>query len=190
MPSINTQNTGRCAVYCEADCGSGIQTHTCPLQSAVKCCAGVALEMSLVPYCPGSSVECCVYHSDTNNWCYQPSTGDIQQHFHFFLRHFKVHFNFVKVAGPMTRQSSWCREWYFYFWALNLQNKYIVHTVHLSAEIMSLDRLSGAAAAVNETLDSHLLCCRPNPAPVQTQMVTWPPQRWRCSFHVTQTLES
>ena len=49
-------------------------------------------------------VECCVCHSDTNNWCYQPSTGDIQQHFHFFLRHFKVHFNFVKVAGPMTIQ--------------------------------------------------------------------------------------
>ena len=65
-----------------------------------------------------------------------------------------------------------------------------IYCVHLSAEIMSLDRLSGAAAAVNETLDSHLLCCRPNPAPVQTQMVTWPPQRWRCSFHVTQTLES
>ena len=64
------------------------------------------------------------------------------------------------MAGPkiIHQLVSASREWYFYFWALNLQNKYIVYTVvHLSAEIMSPDRLTGAAAAVNETLDSgHL----------------------------------
>ena len=84
-------------------------------------------------------------------WC-GCNINDTQQHLHFSR----------SFSSRCPDQSSWSvsREWYFYFWALtlNLQNKYIVYTVvHLSAEIMSLDRLTGAAAAVNETLDSgHL----------------------------------
>ena len=60
---------------------------------------------------------------------------------------------FVKMAGPIQLVCVW--EMVFLF--LGFKPPKQIYCVHLSAEIMSSDRLTGAAAAVNETPDSgHL----------------------------------